>query len=86
MICVAEVRISDAALADLARVPLSMQERVLKVFEELAEWPEVSGVKWLRHEWKGHARKRTGDFRVIFRVDGTVVSVVRIAHRREVYE
>ena len=60
--------------------------RVLTVLEQLSAWPQVSGVKWLGHDWKGHARKRTGDYRVIFRVDGGVVTVVRIAHRREVHE
>jgi len=42
-------------------------------------------VKWLTGDWKGHARIRTGDYRIIIRPDGEVIDVVRIAHRSEVY-
>jgi mRNA-degrading endonuclease RelE of RelBE toxin-antitoxin system len=44
------------------------------------------GVKWLRHEWTGHARIRVGDWRVIFTFVAPDVIVVRIQHRSEVYE
>jgi mRNA-degrading endonuclease RelE of RelBE toxin-antitoxin system len=40
----------------------------------------------LRHEWAGHHRKRTGAWRVIFKVIGDVVLVVRIDNRRDAYE
>ncbi len=47
--------------------------------------PPRSPVKWLKHEWTGHARIRMGDWRVIFRIENDVL-VVRIQHRSEVYE
>ena len=36
--------------------------------------------------WEGHARIRTGDYRVIFRIEGDVeIIVLRIADRRDAY-
>jgi mRNA interferase RelE/StbE len=73
------------AQADFRKLPASMQARVLKVLERLREWPAVSGAKPMRDDLVGHYRIRTGDWRVLFQVKGDVI-VVRIAHRRDVYD
>jgi mRNA interferase RelE/StbE len=73
-------------LADFARVPKGMLTRVLKAIERLEAWPNVSGAKPLRYDWAGHYRLRVGDWRIVFRVQGTDAIVVRIAHRKEIYE
>ena len=41
----------------------------------------------LSPRWKGLRRLRVGDFRVIYAFDGAqlLVSVIRVAHRREMY-
>lgn len=80
-----EVRLSLEAEADKERLPTRMKYRLDDVLERLESWPQVSGVKWLKHEWTGHARIRMGDWRVIFRIENDVL-VVRIQHRSEVYE
>jgi mRNA interferase RelE/StbE len=53
----------------------------------LADDPRVAGCKKLRG-YKDQWRVRVGDWRVVYVVDGAakVVTVTRIAHRREVYE
>ena len=80
------VTIAPQAVDDLEGLPLRMQERVLTVFERLERWPEVSGVKSLTGPWSGYSRIRTGDYRVVFAVKRSEIVVVRIAHRRDVYE
>jgi mRNA-degrading endonuclease RelE of RelBE toxin-antitoxin system len=80
-----EVRLSPDAEADKERLPLKMKYRLDDILIRLESWPQVSGVKWLKHEWTGHARIRMGDWRVIFRIENEVL-VVRIQHRSEVYE
>jgi mRNA interferase RelE/StbE len=67
---------------------MGIQKRVQGVFERLARWPDVSGAKPLRHELKGAFRIRTGDWRVLFRVEESAKQIIvfRIAHRRDVYE
>lgn len=81
-----KLTILDEALRDLARLPGAIQERVLDVVERLERWPQVSGVKALTADWRGHSRVRTGDYRVVFKVYPDRIVVVRVAHRREVYE
>ena len=80
-----EVRLSPEAEADLDRLPMAMKYRLDSILQRLESWPNVSGVKWLKHEWTGHARIRMGDWRVVFRIEDGVL-VVRIQHRSEVYE
>jgi mRNA-degrading endonuclease RelE of RelBE toxin-antitoxin system len=80
-----EARLSPEAEADKERLPTRMKYRLDDVLKRLESWPQVSGVKWLKHEWTGHARIRMGDWRVIFRIENDVL-VVRIKHRSEAYE
>ena len=81
-----EVKINDTALREFDDLPVTMQDRVLTVIERLKNWPKVSGAKVLTGNWRGHQRIRTGNYRVIFRVQNDVIFVERIAHRREVYD
>ena len=80
-----KVTITDEALMQVAELPRTIGPRVLTVIERLQKWPQVSGVKWLTGDWKGHARVRTGDYRVIFRLVAEELIVVRIANRRDAY-
>ena len=82
----AKVEITDEALEQLHGVPLGIVDRVNRGIENLARWPMVSGVKPLRHDWKGFYRLRRGDWRIIFRVKQDVVTIVRIINRKDVYE
>ena len=67
-------------------LPRTIKARVAGIYERLAEWPDVSGAKPLRHGLKGYFRIRTGDRRVIFTVQGETLRIVDIDHRKDVYE
>lgn len=84
----ADVEITPDANRELQDVPLPIQARVVDIFERLAKWPEVSGAKPMRKEFKRSFRIRTGAYRVIFRVspDGQTVTVWRIGYRGDVYD
>lgn len=76
---------AEARMAfDALRPP--MRGRVAAMIERLANWPHVSGAKPLRGEMAGSCRVRTGDYRLVFCVRMDVVTVTRIALRRDVYE
>jgi mRNA interferase RelE/StbE len=62
------------------------QQRIQSKIESLAENPLPSGVKKFQGA-TDHWRIRVGDYRVIYRIDSQriVVTIVRVAHRREVY-
>ena len=80
------VVIAPEAQDDVASLPLTIRARLDAVITRLEQWPDVSGAKPLRKEWKGHHRIRLGDWRVIFRVVRPDLIVVRVAHRSIVYE
>jgi len=80
------VKITPDALKQIGALPAGIVPRIYKLIERLAQWPEVSGVKPLRGNRTGSYRVRTGDYRMIFRVDGARVVVTKVADRRDIYE
>jgi mRNA-degrading endonuclease RelE of RelBE toxin-antitoxin system len=79
------VLLADAK-ADIENLPVVMRSRLDGIIERLHAWPNVSGAKAMKHEWKGHHRIRMGDWRVLFKFVAPDVIVVRVRHRRDVYE
>ncbi|PII82410.1 plasmid stabilization protein [Leucobacter sp. OLJS4] len=80
------VEFTSAAAKQIRRLPRPARERLLDAIENLQADPRPPGAKKLVGEdlaW----RIRTGDYRVIYEVadDRLLVTVVRAAHRREVY-
>lgn len=81
------VEFSTAAARQVKKLPRPARDRVLDAVEGLAEDPRPHGAKKLvgeQHAW----RIRIGDYRVIYDVLDEVltVTVVRAAHRRQVYD
>ena len=76
-----KVLLSREAQRDVAELPIVIRARLHGVFQRLERWPEVSGAKPMRGELAGHYRLRTGDYRILLRVDGDRVLVERIGHR-----
>lgn len=81
-----EIQILPAAVRELRKLPPEAKRRVQAVIELLADDPRPPASKKLtgRAEW----RVRTGDYRVLYRVEDAVLTVVvvRAGHRREVYD
>jgi mRNA-degrading endonuclease RelE of RelBE toxin-antitoxin system len=82
----AKVVLTPQAQRELDELERSIHFRILGVLERLARWPNVSGVKPLRHGLAGRFRVRTGDYRVQFRVERDTVLVEKIGHRDGFYE
>jgi mRNA-degrading endonuclease RelE of RelBE toxin-antitoxin system len=62
--------LSPEAKEHLRRFPRKQQERLARVIDQLEEnddsvWTNVKALQG--PEWKGRLRKRTGDYRIIFR-------------------
>jgi len=82
-----DVQLSPAAARELRKFDPTVRRRIQAVLELLSEEPRPPAAKRLiggAGEW----RVRTGDYRVIYEIhDGRLlVLVLRMAHRREVYE
>ena len=81
------VEVKLAARKELDGLPDTVLARVVRHIESLGDFPRPAGCKKLkgyRDQW----RIRIGDWRVVYLIDDTLklVSIVRIAHRRDVYE
>ena len=72
---------------DIPALPKSAKRQIRRAIEqELTTHPFELG-KPLRYSLKGARRLRVGDYRVIYRIEPPdLVLVVKIGHRREVYE
>jgi len=51
---------------------------------KLETQPEIFG-KPLRHSLRNHKALRVGDFRIVYRIDGNIVRVIAMVHRKDVY-
>lgn len=80
------IEILPAAIREIRKLPPEAKRRVQAVIELLATDPRPPAAKRLvaRPEW----RVRTGDYRVIYRIEDAVLTVVvvRAGHRRDIYE
>ena len=70
---------------DLATLGKSEARRILdKIENDLASRADAYPV--LKGEFAGMRKLRVGDYRVIFAILGKQVLVLRVGHRREVYD
>ncbi len=71
---------------DIPRLDKSMALRVRSAIEaKLMTRPEIYGIP-LRATLKKFWKLRLGDWRVVYEIRNKTVSVLAIAHRREVYD
>ena len=81
-----EVRIAPMARRQYRKLPAEVRQRVAQALTALSAEPRPSGVVKLRgsnNRW----RIRIGDYRIIYRIEDEIVlvTILIIAHRREVY-
>ena len=70
---------------DIPRIGGAWRLKIKSAIEEkLVTHPDVYG-KPLRRSLRGYRKLRVGDYRIIFRIDGTRIKVFVIAHRSVVY-
>lgn len=80
-----QVQLLPSAVRAIRKLPPEAKRRIQAVLELLAEDPRPPAAKRLvaRPEW----RVRTGDYRVLYRIEDEVLTVVVVdaGHRREIY-
>lgn len=82
------VRFERRAEKELKRLDTRDRKRVFRAIEALADEPRPKGVKKLKGETTDIWRVRVGSYRVLYTIkeDHLVVFVVRIGHRKDVYQ
>jgi mRNA interferase RelE/StbE len=70
---------------DLSMIDVKMRERIRRAIESrLMTAPQEYGLP-LRKNLGGFWKLRVGDYRVVFKVEGEMVYILAIRHRRSVY-
>jgi mRNA interferase RelE/StbE len=81
------VRISPAADRELRKLDRPIQERIFARLDELQNEPRPKGVEKLAGSSEPRYRVRAGNYRIIYRVDDQVLTVLvlKVGDRKEVY-
>lgn len=82
------IEFSPSAAKAVTKIDKRSQLRIAGVIELLAFEPRPPAAKMLRGGDHGRWRVRVGDYRIVYTVedDRLLVLVLRVAHRREVYD
>lgn len=75
----------DILKYDLPKIPNNIKESIRKAIEERLLHNPVDFGQPLRQSLKGHRKLHVGDYRVIYRISGDEIIILKIAHRKEVY-
>ena len=73
---------------DLKPISKSDKEKIRSAIEGKLSSNPIELGKPLQYSLKGLRRRRVGDYRIIFQIDQSnkIVLVIKIGHRREIYE
>ncbi len=72
-------------LQDISIIPANMRERIRRAIENRLLVDPVSYGLPLRKSLQGYRKLRVGDYRVIYRIDGERLIILKIGHRKDVY-
>ena len=76
----------DVKNVDLPMINVKMRERIRRAIESrLMMAPQEYGLP-LRKSLRGYWKLRVGDYRVVFKVEGEIIYVLAIRHRKNIYE
>ncbi len=67
------------------RADRTLGEQLAKAIERLAAHPELG--EFLKGEWKGYRKYRTGSYRIIYRIEHAklIIYIITIDDRKDVY-
>ena len=74
----------EKAYDELNKLEPSISRRIAKKVCELSENPFSKDIKRLKG--RDDFRLRIGDYRVIFEIDGNNIQILKVGHRKNVYD
>lgn len=80
-----KVLITEKAQKDLKNIDNEIKKRIIEKLKYLSNDP-VSFSRKLINSEIGEYRFRVGDYRIIFDIDGENIVVLKIGHRKDIYE
>ena len=64
----------------------SSRIHIKQAIEEKLMVDPIGFGKPLRYSLKGHRRLRVGDYRVVYKIENNIVTIIAIKHRKEIYK
>ena len=74
----------EHALQNIEKLEISVGKRIFKKIDELAQNPFFKDIKKLKGS--DDFRLRVGDYRVIFSIEKNVITILKIGHRKNIYD
>lgn len=74
----------EHALQNLEKLENSISRRIIKKVEELSENPFSRDIKRLKG--REDFRLRVGDYRIIFLIEKNIIQILKVGHRKNIYE
>ena len=71
---------------DIKEFPRNIKERISTAIEKRLQVDPVYYGDPLRRSLKGFRKLRVGDYRVIYYIGGKTVFILKIGHRKDVYQ
>jgi len=81
-----QIIFSKEAKNDIQKLDVAVKKRLKKKLEHIALSSDIASLaKRLVHFDDADYRLRIGDYRMTFDLDGDIIAVIRIRHRKDVY-
>lgn len=79
--------ITESATKEIKRIPAKMQDRILEKIDDLAQEPKPNGYKKLK-SFDVPSSDYDDYYRVVYTIENEQITifVLKIAHRKDVYE
>ena len=74
----------ENSLNDLEKLENHVSRRIVKKVEELSENPFSKEIKKLKAS--KYFRLRVGDYRIIFSIEKNMITILKVGHRKNIYE
>jgi mRNA interferase RelE/StbE len=81
----AKIEWNEDAIKDLAKLDKPVAERILKKINWLSDNFEKVTPEPLIGQFKGTFKLRIGDWRVLYTIEGQILVIQFIGHRRDIY-
>ena len=81
-----KIAYTKAAQKALRRMPRNDARRILAAIEAYADAPKGQGHNVIKLQARAGYRMRVGDWRVIFDLDGSVLAILAIGPRGQIYD
>ena len=79
------VIIDDNAIKNLSKLDKTEAKKILNKISELEKYPHIPNIKKLTN-FEPPYRLRVGNYRVLFDIEDTTITIYKIKHRKEVYK